>query len=102
MHQAVDAAVEHWQKDVQAPARLPDQVGPNEKFACLADGVSGAVRPWRRIGVSHSVSGRMKAECSRAIEAIDIVSDYAAALRPALVASFSPSPLRGEGVSVQS
>jgi hypothetical protein len=89
---------------MQPTARLPDQVGLDQKFARLTDGVSSAVGPWRRIGVRHSLrrsaTDQMKAECSRPIEEIDIVSDYAAAFITVVAGSRpspQPSPLKGGG-----
>src|SRR5712691_4264469 len=42
---SVDATIEHRQKDMEVPAGLCDQVRPNQKLACLTDGVLATVRP---------------------------------------------------------
>jgi hypothetical protein len=45
MDHRVYATVEHGQEDMEAPAGLCDQVRPNQKLACLTDGVLAARGP---------------------------------------------------------
>jgi hypothetical protein len=45
VNHSVDATVEHWQEDVQAPAGLRDEFRPDEELACLSDRILAAVGP---------------------------------------------------------